>query len=79
MLIQGTISPNWNEFLEVPESEWQFFRIQVWDDNFVGSDDKMSVSETILIAQGEHSNFRHCLDDDCNSYVSYDYNMTTAE
>ena len=78
-VLQGTTSPNWNEYLEVPESEWHFFRIQVWDDNFVGSDDKMSVSETIVISQGEHSNFRHCLDDDCNSYVSYDYNMTTAE
>ena len=67
-----------NICMEVPEREWQFFRIQVWNDNLVGSDDKMSVSETIPIAQGEHSNLRHCLDDDCNSYVSYDYNMTTA-
>jgi len=78
IVIEGITSPNWNEYLEVPEREWQFFRIQVWDDDFVGGDNKMSVSETILIVQSEHSNFRHCLDDDCNSYVSYNYNMITA-
>ena len=71
---QGTTSPNWNKNLELPERDWQFFRIQIWDED-VGSDDEMSVSETIVVTAGER-NFRHCSDDSCNGYVSYDYTTT---
>ena len=54
-----------------------FFRMQVWDDdNFLlGGDDKMSVSETILITPGNHYNRRHCSNDACNGYVPYTYNF----
>ena len=71
---QGTTSPNWNEYLEVPEREWQFFRIQVWDDASFG-DGKMTVSQTIVVAQGQHNNLRHCSDDRCTGYVSFGYRM----
>jgi len=74
---QGTTSPTWNEDLEVPEREWQFFRIQVWD-NSTSPDGKMSTSETIVIKQGEHNDIKHCLDDVCNGHVLYDYTMLTT-
>ena len=31
--IIGETSPNWNEYLTVPEREWQFFRFQVLDND----------------------------------------------
>ena len=74
---QGTTTPNWNEYLEVPEREWQFFRIQVWDDdNFLlGGDDKMTVSQTIVVAQGQHNNMKHCSNHACTGYVTFGYRM----
>ena len=74
----GTTDPNWNEFLKLPEREWQFFRIKLWDDDdfLTFGDDEMSVSETIVPSLGEHSNIRHCADtSSCSGYVSYDYTM----
>ena len=71
----GTTNATWNEDLEVPEREWQFFRIQVWDN---GTDSKMSISETIVIGHGEQNNMKHCLDDACNGHVSYGYVMLTT-
>jgi len=72
-----TVNVTWNEDLEVPEHEWQFFRIQVWDnDTFPNS--KMSTSETIVIEQGEHNDIKHCLDGTCNSHVLYNYAILTA-
>ena len=77
---QGTTSPNWNENLELTEREWQFFRIQVWDDDSFSTfgDDKMSISQTIVVAPGQHNSIVHYA---CNGYVSYGYSMyelTTA-
>ena len=74
---QGTTSPNWNEYLEVPEREWQFFRIQVWDDdNFLTfGDDQMTVSQTIVVAQGQHNNMRHCSNDACTGSITFGYSM----
>lgn len=76
-VIDGTISPNWNEYISLPEQEWQFFRIQIWDDDFflTGYDDQMSTSNTIVPTQGEHTSLRHCSDDSCNGYVTYDYSI----
>ena len=73
----GTTNPAWNQYLRLPGREWQFFRMQVWDDdNFLlGGDDKMTVSETILITPGNHYNRRHCSNDACNDYVSYNYDF----
>ena len=73
----GTTNPVWNQYLMLPGREWQFFRMQVWDDdNFLlGGDDKMTVSETILITSGNHYNRRHCSNDACNGYASYNYNF----
>ena len=74
---QGTTSPNWNEYLEVPEREWQFFRIQVWDDdNFLTfGDDQMTVSQTIVVARGQHNNMRHCSNDACTGSITFGYSM----
>ena len=84
----GTTSPYWNEYLEVPDREWQFFRIQVWDDDdfLTLGDDQMSVSDTIVVSSGEHSNLMHysslhSSDGGSNGYVTFDYSMyplTTA-
>ena len=73
----GTTSPNWNQYISLPEREWQFFRIAIWDDDdfLAFQDDWMSVSETIVPSQGEHPNNRHCSDDNCNGYVMYDYSI----
>ena len=74
---QGTTSPNWDERFQFPESifiEWQFFRIQIWNDDDT-RDYKMSVSETIVVTAGQH-NARHCSDSTCHGYVSYGYTMT---
>ena len=75
----GTTSPNWNQYISLPEHEWQFFRIAIWDDDdfLTFGDDWMSVSETIVPSQGEHPNNRHCSDDNCNGYVTYDYSVHT--
>ena len=71
-----TTSPNWNENLNFSNREWQFFRIQVWDDD--GSvDDEMSISETVVVTPGAYTNLRHNsrLDSSTNGYVSFDYTL----
>jgi len=73
----STMNVTWNEDLEVPEREWQFFRIQVWD-NSTFPNSKMSTSETIVIEQGEHNDIKHCLDGACNSHVLYNYAILTT-
>ena len=75
----GTTSPTWNQYILFPEREWQFFRIAIWDDDdfLTFRDDWMSVSETIMPMQGEHSSLRHCSDDDCNGSIAYDYSFHT--
>lgn len=70
--------PDWNEYLILPELEWQFFRIQIWDvdlDSFLS--DEMSISETILITSGEHSGLKHYsrLDSYTSGFVSFDYSL----
>ena len=76
-VLAGTTSPNWDEYISFPEREWQFFRVQIWDDDdlFTFYDDQMSTSETIIPTQGEHTGIRHCSDDNCNGYLTYDYSI----
>jgi len=50
------------------------FRIQGWDDDFFG-DDQMTVSQKVVVAQGQHNNLRHCSNDACSGYISYGYSM----
>ena len=71
-----TLKPRWYENLEFPEREWQFFRIRVWDEDWIW-DDQMSMSETVVISTGSHSNQKHCHDTLCNGYVYYDYFIST--
>ena len=71
-----TLKPRWYENLEFPEREWQFFRIRVWDEDWIW-DDQMSMSETVVISTGSHSNQKHCHDTLCNGYVYYDYSIST--
>ena len=75
-VISGTTNPNWNEELVFYDFEWKFFRIQAWDSDsfFTGGDDKMSVSETIVISGGEHQNTLHCIDN-CFGFVGFDYGI----
>ena len=71
-----TTSPNWKEGLNFPNREWQFFRMQVWDD-VSDDDDEMSISETVVVTPGAHTNLRHNsrLDSSANGYVSFDYTL----
>ena len=73
----GTLKPICYENLEFPKREWQFFRIRVWDDDWI-FDDQMSMSETVVIRSawsGSHSNLKHCHDTLCKGYVYYDYSI----
>ena len=68
--------PHWNEYLILPELEWQFFRIQAWDlDSF--SSEEMSISETILVTSGEHNGLKHYsrLDSYSSGFISFDYSL----
>jgi len=71
-------SPGFYETLDFGNNEWQFFRIQVWDDDgaFTGDDDAMSQSETITIASGPHAWNKHCGLDGCGGYIWFDYTLT---
>ena len=71
----GTTSPSWNEWVYVQQLEWQFFRIRIWDDdNFLTfEDDPMSMSQTIVVQSGVHTNIRHCVDTSCSGYVTLGY------
>ena len=66
----------WNEFILLGEREWQFFRISAWDDD-VGSDDQLTMSQTVPIKRGFHRDLRHCENTGCNGYVVYDYYFDT--
>ena len=76
----NTRDPIWNEHLEFPDREWQFFRIQVWDrDEFTGTDEKLSVSQTIVLTVGqllpEHETEIHCIDNKCIDSVLFGYDL----
>ena len=73
---QGRRHPVWNEFILLGEREWQFFRISAWDDD-VGSDDQLTMSQTVPIKRGFHRDLRHCENTGCNGYVVYDYYFDT--
>ena len=67
--------PIWNQWIYFGNGEWRFFRIQVWDDDS-GSDDEMTLSETVPIKAGYHSSLKHCLEpNQCSGYLTYDYNL----
>ena len=69
--------PHWNEYLILPELEWQFFRIQIGDHDSIFTRVEMSVSETILISPGEHNGLKHYsnLDSHSSGFVSFDYSL----
>lgn len=79
----AALSPVWNEYLSmtVPEQEWQFFRIQIWDDDglFIKFLDPISVSETIVVTPGEHKGLLEALllakGSFSFSFVSFDYSL----
>ena len=75
--IIGETSPNWNEYLTVPEWEWQFFRIQVLDNDDFFTLEPMSISETIVITSGEHNGLKHYsrLNYYSHGFVSFDYSL----
>ena len=76
-VIAGTTSPRWDEWIFVPERDWLFFRLQVWDqDGFLtGNDDVMSLSQTVAVRAGLHQNLRHCTDIRCSGYVDFEYRL----
>ena len=69
-----TRNPVWNELLLYGENDWQFFRISVWDEDYV-FDDQLSMSETIPINSGWHRDLKHCQNTNCSGYVMLDYNF----
>ena len=70
----NTRNPVWNELILYGESDWQFFRITVWDDDN-GLHDVMSMSQTVPIKSGWHRDVKHCENTNCSGYVMLDYNF----
>ena len=77
--VKQGLSPTWNEWLDFGEKEWQFFRIQVRDQD-PSSSDVMTLSETIPIEADCHFSLKHCLEpNQCGSYLTYDYILDINE
>ena len=76
--IRGDRSPTWNEWLLFRDSEWQFFRTKVMDED-IGSDDQMSISETVPFPENpnRYTWKKFCNNINCNRYVWYDYRLLT--
>ena len=71
--IQGTRNPTWNQWLEMSGcDESAVFAVQVWDDDTF-SDEKVLAEGLFEVASGHHTNLKHCLSNNCNSYLYLDY------
>ena len=67
--------PTWNQMIYMGENNWQFFRIQVWNETEEDFANALSMSETVPVTQGNHSMLKHCIDVDCASYVYFSYSL----
>ena len=47
--------PTWNQMINTGENNWQFFRIQVWNETEGEFTYALSMSETVPVTQGNHS------------------------
>ena len=69
----NTNSPIWNEWVYFSNSEWQFFRIQVLNQN--SDDEIISMSQTVpLLGQTRNATWqKYCTNTACSGYVWFDY------
>ncbi len=71
-----TTNPKCEEWQNLGERDWEFFRIQIWDyDGKGSSDEAVSVSQTIIPKGGYHKTQEHCVDTACKGYLLFDYNF----
>jgi astacin len=73
---KNTRNPTWKEELLFRGTEWQFFRLSVWDSD-VGDDDSMGMSVTVpLLNQPSNSSCQiYCTNTDCDRNITYDYEL----
>lgn len=71
--VSGDQSPDWNEWLLFGECAWKRFKVRIYDDDGILSDDPLSSQRTwTLSSHGSHTNVRL----NCNSgYVVFDYSF----
>lgn len=69
-----TNNPTWNEFVFFPYSDWQLFRLSVWDST---KNKRKSLSQTIPLYGSPKSavDKKHCCNVACSQYVTYDYDL----
>ena len=67
----NTQYPTWNEMFIFSDRSWQFFRMRVWDDDWL-TDDPMSMQRTFPLYRKGIKEI-YCTDIDCDQYVRYDY------
>ena len=74
---QGTRNPTWNEKLVFSINEWQFFRIRVWDSDYLDDDDSMGMSVTFPLQRASFTtrSRRYCANTGCNRYILYNYQL----
>ena len=70
-------NPTWNEELFFPETEWQFFKIRVWDlrDNNEYDPRAMSVTVPLLDKPRTSNMNKYCINTACSGYIMYDYKL----
>ena len=72
-----TANPNWNEWIYFRNDSWQFFRIQVFDEDTDTEDDKISMSETIPLLRSSYPSPRtHYIDTNHSGYVRFHYDLS---
>ena len=71
---RDTIDPNWDDKIDFGINTWKSLTVQVFDSD-IGQDDALSSPQTFSISKGSHMSIKHCADDDCKGYVTFDYDF----
>lgn len=73
----NTAHTNWNEWIYFKNDSWQFFRIQMFDEDTDSADDKLSMSETIPLPGRAHPTpMTHYVDTSQIGYVRFHYDLS---
>ena len=77
---QGTENPTWNTKMFFSDRHWQYFRISVWDSDFLSSDEAMGMSVTVPLLNQPNAatRQRYCTNTACNRYIWYDYKLLSV-
>ena len=68
----GTQNLTWNELLDFGIHQWKYFRVRIWDKDFLTF--PMSNSESIALTSiGSRKNVKHCTNPSCSGHLWLDY------